>query len=143
MKVSFALATASLLLATTTSMASAVPDWEHPDQIDAPEGHAQVIWSTPTPIGEDTFELQISLADRPFRSVYRGSDRASVLSGLPRGETVVRVRTLTPEKSDWSTEAIVSTSYPSRSATLGWMTLGLALFLATAGYVITATRRRR
>jgi hypothetical protein len=121
----------------------------------APEGHVLVSWECPPADAGDpglTFEVEHGRrAD--FRDARRravGGDRTSFLTGLPEGDTHVRVRAVGAdgEPGPWSRSGIVRVRYPSSRLLATLMSLGavtaLALLAIVAiGHRVQAARSRR
>jgi len=104
-------------------------------------GHFALRWQ-PERAGEYAYELQRA-RHRDFSdatTIYRGRDRATTISGLLDGTYFYRVRT---EGGEWSEPVGVTVEHHQARKAVFFLALGAAVFLATAGLVITGHRKHR
>lgn len=95
--------------------------------------------------GQPVFELQES-ASQAFdtaRTLYRGPDLASVLSGRSDGERYYRVRAALPGQAPgpWSQALAVLTQHHPMSRALGFFVLGAVVFALTLALVLVGGTR--
>lgn len=76
------------------------------------------------------------------RTLYRGPDRATVLSGRSDGMRWYRVRDLPADGApgDWSAPLRVETRHHSLTRAFGFFAAGVVVFLATFGLILTGGR---
>ena len=91
------------------------------------------------------FELQQS-ATADFQSVktiYRGPDRASVISGQPDGDYYYRIRAMNDQTSTaWSRPVVVEVRHHSLVRALGFFATGAAVFFVTLLFIVFRSRHR-
>ena len=90
------------------------------------------------------FELQQS-TDKTFRlikTIYRGPDRASVISGQPDGEYYYRVRSVNPEISSggWSKPVLVKVQHHSLQKAWLFFIAGAIVFFITLSFIVSSAR---
>ncbi len=74
------------------------------------------------------------------RTVYRGPDRAMVVSGKPDGDWYFRVRSLnTDQAGSWSDPVKVTVSHHSLGRALAFLLLGFVVFVATIALIARGT----
>ena len=117
-------------------------------EVRSTEGHQPLTWSVAA--GDETaweYELQQSRsADfAPTRTIYRGPDRASFVSGLDNGRTWFRVRAVGAdgEAGRWSEPLVVEVSYASQAEVLRLLLLGLVVLAATVAVILVGHFRSR
>lgn len=103
-------------------------------------GAFRLTWETQA----ERVELQES--DEPAfqrpRTIYRGPDRASVISGKPNGTWHYRIRALAGDAAGtWSAPLSVSVAHHSLVRGLMFFALGLMVFVATVWLVIRGARK--
>lgn len=77
------------------------------------------------------------------KTLYRGTDSASVRTGLADGDYFYRVRYLSPAESAWSAPVAVTVRHHGPWRTWGLFGLGASVFLATLGLILWGARRER
>ena len=107
----------------------------------ATAGYYQLSWSGAP---DSAYELQESpRAD--FAStitLYRGPDRASMLTGRADGDYFYRLRALDgPQAGPWSTTLRVEVRHHPLSRALLFLTLGALVFLATLAAILVGNRQ--
>ena len=92
------------------------------------------------------FELQESVHDPNFgdaKTIYRGQDISSVLSGKPDGQYFYRVRAVHQNgAAPWSESAKVVVAHHRQGKTFAFFLAGLIVFLATAVFIVMNSRRQ-
>ena len=90
------------------------------------------------------FELQqSSYADfHIVQVIYRGPDRASVISGQTDGDYYYRIRAIQPGhiSSDWSQHIIVKVQHHSLAKALGFFITGAMVFFVTLLFIVIKSR---
>ena len=116
----------------------------------ATAGYYQLSWQ-PGVAGASSkisyFELQQS-SNRQFRlikTVYRGPDHASVISGKPNGKYYYRVRTVFANQlsSGWSKPVLVEVRHHSLHKAWLFFSAGALVFLITLAFTVISSRRRK
>jgi len=101
-------------------------------------GYFQLSWQDDT---GQSFQLQ--QAPHPtFEdavTLYDGSDRATVISGLPNGDYFYRVRS---DDGLWSDTLKVSVKHHSLAKALGFFGLGAVMFIVMVVLLINGIRRK-
>jgi len=91
------------------------------------------------------FELQQS-ATADFRSaktIYRGPDRASVVSGQPDGDYYYCIRAMSDQATTpWSHPIAVKVQHHSLGRALGFFATGAAVFFITLSFIVFRSRHR-
>ncbi len=114
----------------------------------ATAGYYQVSWQ-PGVAGvsskSDTFELQLS-SESSFntaRTIYRGPDRARVISGQPDGEYFYRIRLLNSNQAstDWSSPITVRVQHHSLQNAWWFFTAGAGAFFMILFFIVTAAHK--
>lgn len=101
---------------------------------DSRDGVVQLSWA----LSDDLqIELQQTDADGSYQTIYRGSDSASVITGLSDGRYEFRARFYQPDiqphsKGEWSSPLSVTVTHHPLSRAWGFFSLGAVVFLATA-----------
>lgn len=129
----------ALLLYSQTQFACASPQL----QSDAPvstAGYFTLSWQDQ---GGGSYELQQSASHRFDKAVtlYRGPDRATVISGLANGDYFYRVRDLGGNPGGWSETVKVTVAHHPLSRALLFFGLGAIMFLITVTVLIRGARR--
>jgi hypothetical protein len=111
----------------------------------ATAGFYRLNWETETQ-SETEFELQEAstpgFADA--RTLYRGPDLATVLSGRADGPYYYRVRTTgAAGVGQWSEPVHVTVEHHSLARAFGFFAAGAVVFLATLGLIVFGTRQPR
>lgn len=93
------------------------------------------------------FELQ-EATSRDFttaRTIYRGPDRGSTLTGRSDGTYFYRIRALTSDNRSgpWSAPEVVEVNHHSLARALRFFTVGAVVFLATLGLIVAGGLRDR
>ena len=126
-----------------------VPAFENNSTEKTESGYIKLSWrlgDVPTGSNAVVFELQQS-AQQDFtetKSVYRGPDYATFISGLPNGNYYHRVRTTTPDgtqHSNWSEPMLVQVQHHSLQLAFLLFGIGATVFLFTVGIVIQGVRK--
>lgn len=121
----------------TGNLAPAQPK-VHSDSILASAGYFQLTWQDPT---TDHFLLQ--QANNPTFtdavSLYQGSDRARVISGLADGDYFYRVQ---GQDGSWSEPLKVRVQHHPLDKALAFFGLGAAMFVALVAVLLTGTQRK-
>lgn len=105
----------------------------------ATSGYYTLSWETP----EAGVELQES-GDPGFsdaRTLYRGHDSATLISGRQDGDWYYRLRPL--DQDDWSEPAKVTVSHHGLGQAFGFLGIGLIVFLATVILIVHGTTREK
>lgn len=95
---------------------------------------------------ETQFELQEATGPgfADARTLYRGPDLATVLSGRADGQYYYRVRTMSSAGAgQWSEPVHVSVEHHSLARAFGFFAAGAVVFLATLGLIVFGTRQSR
>lgn len=116
--------------------------------IQTEQGYAQLNWGDEElDSASITYELQQSRTEdfAEPRTLYRGQDMASFVSGLPSGETWYRVRVLEGETpaGPWSPKLVVVVEYQSTAFVVTWLIIGLVVFVATVAAVVGGHARMK
>ena len=123
------------------------PVFDMPLENTVDAGYLKLSWEPPaaTPDAHALhYEVQRS-SNQNFASVktiYRGPDRATFLSGLRDGNYYYRVRSLQPESgeaSDWSEVLVVKVVHHSLSLALWLFAIGALVFLLTVAVIVHGT----
>ncbi len=113
----------------------------------ATAGYYQLSWRPGIDGASDKilqYELQQAtnpeFSDR--RSLYRGPDLASVISGKPDGRYYYRVRIINPNNLNrsWSHPVMVEVRHHSLLKAFGFFTIGALVFFLTLFFVISRSR---
>ena len=91
------------------------------------------------------FELQQSpTADfQGVKIIYRGPDRASVVSGQPDGDYYYRIRAMSDQTiTPWSHPIIVKVQHHPLGRALGFFATGAAVFFITLFFIVFRSRHR-
>lgn len=109
------------------------------------EGYYQLEWSYEGDGAVDAYELQ-EAPDSGFedpRTIYRGQDRATTMSGRDNGEYHYRVRAELAETgtTEWSEPVNVTVAHHSLMNAWLLFSLGGLVFLATVGVIVAGTRK--
>ena len=116
----------------------------------ASAGYYQMSWQS-GPAGSShkalLFELQQS-HDVNFKFtkiIYRGTDRASVISGQPDGVYFYRVRVISPQQvtGGWSQPVAVTVKHHSLKKALVFFISGAGVFLMTLFFIVFKSRLLR
>jgi len=105
----------------------------------ATAGYFRLTWTS----GTEPFELQeASVPDfRNPDTVYRGPDRASVISGKPDGILYYRVRSVaSSQPGAWSDAVTVTVAHHDLSRALMFLGLGVIVFIAIVVMVVRGKR---
>ena len=91
------------------------------------------------------FEIQQS-SDKlfaPVRTIYRGSDRASVISGQADGDYYYRARVIRSNKSmsGWSNTVLVRVQHHSINKAWLFFFMGAIVFFITLSFIVVASRK--
>ncbi|MEM1059778.1 MAG: hypothetical protein AAGK14_11065 [Verrucomicrobiota bacterium] len=145
----------SILLAVASCSAvwgQSIVSFEGDSPIETDQGFAQLNWAMEEEPRSETspeFELQQSRSESfaEARTIYRGPDRASFVSGLPEGGTWFRVRMLSADETipTWSAPMEVVVAYPEADFVVTWLVIGSIVFViavaaVVAGHVNTKDR---
>ena len=91
-----------------------------------------------------SFELQQSNEPsfKTVTTVYRGPDRASVVSGQPDGDYFYRIRQVNPSQSssDWSKPILVKVQHHSLRKAWLFFVAGASVFFMTLFFIVAAAR---
>jgi hypothetical protein len=109
-----------------------------------------VVWSLADSLIQSrliTFELQRS-RDSLFsnaRTLYKGSDLASFVSGLPNGDYYFRVRTILdkPGSAAWSKTLLLRVRHQSLVLAFTLFGLGAVVFVSTVLLIIIGNRNAK
>ncbi len=111
----------------------------HSDSTRATAGYFRLHWSA----GPSIVELE-EATDPSFhdgRRIYRGSDRARLVSGKPDGWYYYRIRaTRGDAQGAWSAPVGVEVEHHPRGRALLFFALGAAVFCATVGLILAGQR---
>ncbi|QKT03766.1 fibronectin type III domain-containing protein [Ectothiorhodospiraceae bacterium 2226] len=106
-------------------------------------GYYRLDWSGAVAGAGARFVLQRA-ADATFaeaQTVYRGLDSARVQSGVPDGTYYYRVRVEGPEGAGpWSAPRRVEVAHHPLPRALGFLGVGLLVFLMTLGLIVSGAR---
>jgi len=106
----------------------------------ATAGYFQLSWQSDPP-SQYTLQ-QAQRADfSDGRTIYQGQDQTTVVSGLPDGRYLYRVRN--QDSSGWSDPVEVSVKHHPLSRALGFFALGAVMFLTTLVVLINGVRSSR
>jgi hypothetical protein len=87
------------------------------------------------------YELIEEGGQRDPRIVYRGTDTARVMTGMPNGSYSYRVRALlSGGSSPWSQPVGVTVAHHPLTRALGFFAVGLLVFLATLVLILRGER---
>lgn len=87
------------------------------------------------------YELMELNGNGDSRSVYRGSDTARVMTGLPNGRYTYRIRVVdNASPAPWSTPASVTVAHHSLIRAFSFFGVGLLVFLATIALILRGER---
>ena len=91
------------------------------------------------------FELQHSISDdfHNSKTIYRGPDRARVISGQPDGEYYYRIRAMSGQGSTpWSDAVVVEVRHHSLQRALWFFATGALVFFITLFFIVSRSRNR-
>jgi len=126
-----------------------VPEFEKSFSTTSNAGHVKLIWMVndgQSPDDHIYFELQRA-TDPKFetaKTLYKGPDLASFLSGMPDGKFYFRVRSLTEgedQVSDWSETLVINVEHQSLQLAFNLFGIGAVVFLATVAVVVIGNRK--
>lgn len=80
---------------------------------------------------------------RSPRTVYRGTDSASLRTGLPDGDYFFRLRSAGAPEQAWSEPLTVQVRHHGAARTWGLFGLGAVVFLSIIGVILTGSARER
>ncbi len=133
-----------LLITLSSQSPAASPFSLHADPTDSSDGTVTLSWSAAD--GEQVYiERGIDAGFVHPVVIYRGTDSASVITGLTDGRYFFRGRLErdgTP-LSDWSKPVSVTVTHHSLNRALLFFALGAVVFLATLLLVIYGARREK
>ncbi len=107
------------------------------------DGKANLSWSL-----EGEVAAQIQQSNNPGftepRTLYQGSDRASVITGLPDGAYHYRGRRVYPDGSTsaWSEPVVLQVAHHSLLRAGLFFAIGAVVFLATTALILIGNRRQ-
>lgn len=111
------------------------------DTVIATAGFFRLNWQTNAKV----VELQES-ADPDYQnaeSLYRGQDRATVISGKPNGHWYYRIRTIEPDNpGPWSDTVEVEVAHHGLIRAFTFLGLGLIVFIATIMLIVRGPEER-
>lgn len=112
---------------------------------DADEGHLLIQWSA---AGDPPLEFELQQAPtqafKEARTLYRGPDNGSYVTGLPSGSTFFRVRARPPEQSPgpWSSPLEVVVRFPGKWKVTLLMASGGIMLLLLVWTILRGSSRR-
>lgn len=132
---------AILSLSATGSLCQAQSPQLSASPLASTDGVSVLSWQT-TPPGQ-AVELQRSQNANftDAETLYRGSDGASVITGLPDGSWSFRLRLV--GQPSWSDPVTVEVQHHPLSRALGFFILGAVVFSATLGLILLGTRHTK
>lgn len=111
-----------------------------PSSTDSNDGSVNLSWTMP---GQASIELQQSTLDKPtYEMIYRGTDTATVITGLPDGNYLYRAR-LKLENGDfteWTEPVSVNVMHHSLTRAFLFFSIGALVFLATLLLILFGAR---
>lgn len=127
-----------------------LPGWLHaaesPVQLQsdttvATAGNFRLSWEAPA--GPVELQESRSPAFNESHTLYKGEDRASVMSGKADGNWYYRARSLdSPAAGVWSEIVEVRVQHHSLARALGFFSLGLLVFFATAVMIVRGGKQQ-
>ncbi|MET0066643.1 MAG: fibronectin type III domain-containing protein [Candidatus Thiodiazotropha sp.] len=133
-----------LLLCSAASMADTqAPFTLHLSSQTSNDGRANLSWNL-----EGDAEVQIQQAGNPgfsaARVLYQGTDRASVVTGLPDGAYHYRGRWVYPDgsTSPWGEAVTLQVTHHSLMRAGLFFAVGALVFIATTLLILTGNRRQ-
>jgi hypothetical protein len=128
----------SIALILLAGAALAAPHLET-DTAVATAGYYKLHWSAAS---SDVELAEIGDADaEDWKLIYRGPDRATVISGQSDRSRVYRVREINDgEVSPWSEPVTVTVAHHALSRALAFFILGAVVFLATLALIVGGAR---
>jgi hypothetical protein len=129
----------ALLLYSQTQFACASPQLQSNTPVST-AGYFTLSWEDES---TGNFELQRAPNDRFDTPVtlYRGPDKATVVSGLANGDYFYRVRGIESNSGGWSDPVKVTVAHHPLSRAFLFFTLGAIMFLITITVLIRGARR--
>jgi len=104
------------------------------------DGGFNLSWELP----ENTrIELQQSgYASPDFKTIYRGSDSATVITGLPDGNYLFRARLINTDGSfsGWNESLKITVEHHSLTRAFGFFLVGAVVFLATLILILSGSK---
>jgi len=124
-----------------------VPEFNGPHKVENNAGQIKLVWSLADTLLYSrlfTFELQQSV-NASFsnpRTLYKGSDLASFISGLRDGDYYFRVRTVLDgtSASAWSEPLLLQVHHQSLTLAFTLFGLGAIVFVSTVLLIIIGNR---
>jgi len=131
------------------SPATPIPQFQGERQVENNAGQIKLIWQiADSLLAADLhyFELQqsreASFADN--RVLYKGSDLASFISGLPDGDYYFRVRTLTESTpGQWSDTLHLKVNHQSLELAFTLFGLGAVVFISTVILILYGNKKTK
>jgi hypothetical protein len=126
-----------------------VPRFDGPLKSVNNAGQIKLIWQLADSISlNGAYHFELQKADNPSfknsKTIYKGPDLASFISGLPDGQYYFRVRTLSQNnslESDWSQTLLLQVEHQSLRLAFTLFGLGAFVFIATAALIFFGSRK--
>ena len=130
--------------ASAESIKKPIPDV--PLKINNDSGYFSIEWNEDKKHPDAIYILEQS-KNKEFetkKTIYKGLDRASFISGLPDGTYYYRIRkVINGEKSPWSNTITVNIEHHSLYLALSLAVVGFIVFASTAGIIIKGVRTEK
>lgn len=103
-------------------------------------GHFRLSWPAPGPGAVVTVQESTASDFLGTRTIYHGSEAATVISGRLDGNYYYRIRA---GQGPWSEPVSVTVRHHSLTQAFSFLALGALVFVATAALIISGHRRHR
>ena len=106
------------------------------------DGSLNITWILP-----ENKRIQLQQAEQnqiDYKTIYSGSDSATVITGLSDGKYQFRARMLEADESfsDWSKPLVVEVKHHSLIKAFGFFIVGFIVFLGTLLLIVFGTRQK-
>ena len=132
----------SLAMALWSVNAHAGPSFEiDPPAPDSNDGVIKLSWTLPA---DSQIELQqVNLTTDKIKTIYKGPDNATVITGLPDGQFQFRGRLINQNTSAkaWSEPVTVTVTHHPLSRAALFFLLGAVVFVMTVGLILSGSRQ--
>lgn len=121
------------------------PEFDVPSEVSTNSGYKKIDWGDNTEDMDLTYQLQQSESKdfKNAKTLYKGKDRATFVSGLPNGNYYYRVRAFKgQQKSDWSNTVVLRVKHYSLKLAFLLAAIGIVVFLLTVYIIIHGVRQQ-
>lgn len=139
-RVALALVLLSPVVVESAQMDKSVPQLTSDSDV-ASAGFFRLSWKTD--VGRAELQEADNSGFRDAKTLYIGSDTASVISGKANGSWYYRVRALDPEVGEWSEPVTVLVAHHKLSRAFMFLFLGVVVFVAIVVMILRSGRAEK